>query len=237
MSLDFSGSVVVVTGGAGGIGSGLVQALIERGAQVAALDVKENTDATVFVKCDVTDPASVAAAVARVRKELGDADRLVCAAGIVKEVPFEALGPEQWHQIVDISLTGSYLICHALIPGMLRRGGGAIVTMSSGWGRKGYPRGADYAAAKSGVEALTKSLAIEFASRGVRANSVAPGPIRTAMIWDNPEFDESARTAAIPMGRLGEVADIVDPVMFLLGDASRYITGQVLHVNGGLLMP
>ncbi len=237
MSPEFCRSVVVVTGGAGGIGRGLVQALIERGAQVAALDVNENPDATLSVECDVTDPASVAAAAERVREEFGDPDRLVCAAGIVKELPFEDLEPEQWHRIVDISLTGSYLICHALVPGMVGRGGGAIVTMSSGWGRKGYPRGADYAAAKSGVEALTKSLAIEFAGRGVRANSVAPGPIRTAMIWDNPEFDESARMAAIPMGRLGEVADVVDPVMFLLGDASRYITGQVLHVNGGLLMP
>lgn len=236
MAPSFEGATAVITGGAGGIGRGLVRTLQARGTLVASLDLVSNGDADLAVECDVTDQRSMEAAASRVQDALGDPTFLVCAAGIVKELPFEQLRPAQWRQVVDVSLTSSYLASRSFVPGMVRRGGGAVVTMSSGWGRKGYPGGADYAAAKGGVESLTKSLAIEFADRGVRVNSVAPGPVRTAMVSGNLAFDEK-RVAAIPLGRIGEVDDVVDPVLFLLSDGARYITGQVLHVNGGLLMP
>lgn len=232
----FDGSTAVVTGGAGGIGRGVVRALLEAGARVAVLDLARNDDASLSLECDLSRPEPVAAAFRRVEEELGAPDLLVCASGIVREVPFEQLEPSQWSAVLDASLTSAYLACRAAVPGMAARGGGAVVTMSSGWGRKGYPEGSDYAAAKSGVEALTKSLALEYARRGVRVNCVAPGPIDTAMVRDNPRFQRS-RVDAVPMGRIGTVEDVVPPILFLLGDEARYVTGQVLHVNGGLLMP
>jgi NAD(P)-dependent dehydrogenase (short-subunit alcohol dehydrogenase family) len=234
---DAAGHTVIVAGGAGGIGRGLVAALLAGGAQVAALDLAENPAASLSITCDVTDQGAVDSALAKVTAELGAPTRLVCAAGVVSESPLADLDPREWQRVMDVSLTSAFLLTRAVIPGMVARGGGVIVTMSSGFARKGYPLGAHYAAAKSGVEALTKSIALEYAGHGIRCNSVAPGPIRTAMINDNPAFDEASRAALIPMGRIGEVADVVDPVMFLLSDASRYITGQVLHVNGGMLMP
>lgn len=234
---EFADAGVIVTGGAGGIGGGAVAALLERGARVAVLDVTPSAAATVSLRCDVTDPGAVEQAVADAAEALGGVTHLVCAAGVVSEHPVTELEPREWHRVVDISLTGAFLVARSAAPHMARAGGGAIVTTSSGWATKGYPSGAHYAAAKAGVEALTKSLALELAPHGVRANSVAPGPVRTAMILDNPAFDTAGRVAAIPLGRLGEVADVVDPMLFLLGDGARWITGQVLHVNGGMLMP
>ncbi|MFC8667650.1 SDR family NAD(P)-dependent oxidoreductase [Streptomyces sp. NPDC057199] len=236
-STDFDGVTAVVTGGAGGIGSGIVAALRTQGAQVAALDLRSNPEATLSVECDLTDQAAVDAALAGVVDRLGTPGVLVCASGICSEYPYKSLKPAEWQRVVDASLTATYLVTHAVVPEMAQAGRGAVVTFSSGWATKGYPLGAHYAAAKAGIEALTKSLALEFAASGVRVNSVAPGPITTPMILDRPDFDFAGRAAAIPLGRIGEVSDVVDPVLFLAGDGARYITGQVLHVNGGLLMP
>lgn len=236
MQDEFTGAVAIVTGGAGGIGRGVVEALQQRGARVASLDLRDNATADLSMTGDVTDPRVVDAAVARVLAELGAPEMLVSASGIVRELPFEDLEPTQWFDVLGASLTAAYLTCRAVLPHMVELGRGSVVTMSSGWGRKGYPHGSDYAAAKSGVEGLTKSLALEYATRGIRVNAIAPGPIMTAMITENPNFDP-ARLTAIPMGRVGDVADVVDPILFFLGRQSRYITGQVLHVNGGLLMP
>jgi NAD(P)-dependent dehydrogenase (short-subunit alcohol dehydrogenase family) len=231
------GEVAVVTGGAGGIGGGVVDALMAAGIPTAVLDLRPNPAATLTLKCDVTSSDAVAAAISEVVAELGAPSRLVCSAGVVSEAPLDELPVAEWHRVVDISMTSAYLALRAVLPAMVARGGGTIVTMSSGWGRKGYPFGAHYAAAKSGIEALTKSVALEYAARDIRCNCVAPGPVRTAMVEDNPNFDEAGRAAMIPLGRIGEVPDVVDPIMFLLGDGARYITGQILHVNGGMLMP
>jgi NAD(P)-dependent dehydrogenase (short-subunit alcohol dehydrogenase family) len=229
--------VAVVAGGAGGIGRGMVAALSERGYRVASLDLRPNAGAALSIEADLTEEEPVGDAIARVRAELGVPAALVCASGLVSESPFADLPTAEWSRIIDASLTTAFLLCRAVIPVMAAAGHGSVVTMSSGWGRKGYPFGAPYAAAKSGVEALTKSLALEYAANGVRVNAIAPGPIRTAMVSDNPAFDEDAKVAVIPMGRLGEVDDVVLPALFLLGDGARYITGQVVHVNGGLLLP
>lgn len=233
---QFAGEVAVVSGGAGGIGRGVVRALQAEGARVAVLDLARNDDADLSIECDTANAEAVERVFPRIDHEFGATTMLVCASGIVRETAFEGLEPAQWTSVLDASLTSAYLLCRMALPRMVEVGRGSIVTMSSGWGRKGYPRGSDYAAAKSGVEALTKSLALEYASRGIRANSIAPGPIDTAMIRDNPLFDP-ARTLAVPLGRMGEVDDVVPPILFLLGQGARFITGQVLHVNGGLLMP
>ena len=233
----FDGATALVTGAAGGLGSAIGAALQARGARVVSLDLAAAAGADLHIDCDVTDASAVAAAVEQATADGTHIDLLVCAAGVVSEHDLGELDPSEWHRVVDVSLTSAFLAAQAVAPSMATGGGGAIVTLSSGWGTRGYPRGPHYAAAKAGVEALTKSLALELAPQAIRVNSVAPGPIRTAMLDDLPDFDEAARAAAIPLGRIGEPEDVVGPVLFLLGSDSRYVTGAVLHVNGGLLMP
>lgn len=227
----------LVVGGAGDIGRGVVDALRADGADVAVLDLRRNDSATLSLTCDATDVRQVDAALAEAIATLGTPTRVVCAAGAVSRGAVAGLGPDTWQRVVDISLTSTFLVLRGLLPAMREAGGGAVVTLSSGLARKGYPHGAPYSAAKAGVEALTKTVALEHARDGIRCNCVAPGPISTAMTAANENFDRAAATAAIPMGRLGTVDDVVAPVMFLLGAGASYITGQVLQVNGGMLMP
>lgn len=226
-----------MTGGAGDLGRAIVAALLERDVPVATLDLAEHPDATLALRCDVTDADAVARAGADVQARLGPVGMLVCAAGIVSTVALEELEPAEWHRVVDVSLTGAYLACRAFVPPMARRGAGSVVAISSGLGTRGMARGGHYAAAKAGMEALMKSVALEFARDGVRANSLALGPFLTRMLDDHPGFDVEARAAGIPMGRLGDPDDAVGPTLFLLGDHSRYMTGAVLHVSGGFTMP
>lgn len=224
----------VVTGGAGDLGRAIVAGLRERRVAVASLDRVPADAASLSVTCDVTDPQAVAGAADAVRHQLGEASMLVCAAGVVSTVALADLEPGEWRRVLDVSLTGAYLACRAFVPDM--GPGGAVVAISSGLGTRGMSRGGHYAAAKAGMEALMKSVALEFAPSGVRANALALGPFRTRMLDDHPGFDVERRAAGIPLGRLGEPDDVVGPALFLLGDHSRYVTGAVLHVSGGFTM-
>jgi NAD(P)-dependent dehydrogenase (short-subunit alcohol dehydrogenase family) len=231
--------VAAVTGAAGGLGCAICAALTSHGARVAGLDVVEAVDAELAVVCDLADERATAHAFERVKRELGTPLLLVCASGVVSEAPVDELELAEWRRVVDASLTATFLACRAVVPGMRAAGGGRIVALSSGYARKGYPRGAHYAAAKAGVEALVKSLAQEVAADGVTVNAVAPGPVDTAMV-EHVKADSARleRTlAAIPVGRLGSVDDVVAAILYLLSDGAAYVTGQVLHVNGGMLMP
>jgi len=228
---------VVVSGAAGGLGRATAAALADAGVRTAGIDLRAGGAATLDLVADVGDPAAVEAAVARVVAELGAPGALVCAAGVVSELPLVELEPAEWRRVLDASLTSSFLLARAVAPHLVARGGGAIAMLSTGYATKGMLHGPHYAAAKAGVEALVKSLALELGPAGVRVNAVAPGPIRTPMLDAKPGFDERAVAAALPLRRVGEPADVVDPLLFLLGDGSRYVTGQVLHVNGGMLMP
>jgi NAD(P)-dependent dehydrogenase (short-subunit alcohol dehydrogenase family) len=229
---------IVITGGAGGIASAIGAELLARGDRVVVFDRSEPRVADAWENVDVTDEAGLAAAVARVHATHGAIAGLVCAAGVVSEAPLAELTLTEWRRVVDVSLTGTFLTLRAVLPGMLAAGHGKVVAFSSGYGRKGYKHGAHYAAAKSGIEALVKSAALEAAPRHVTVNAIAPGPIETPMLGqiDDPErFERMA--AMIPMGRLGVPADVVGAALFLLDAGSDYVTGQVLHVNGGFFMP
>jgi NAD(P)-dependent dehydrogenase (short-subunit alcohol dehydrogenase family) len=239
LSDELVGAIGVVTGASGGIGRRVVEALAGRGALVAALDVKEPSVGAARICCDVTDERQIADAVAQVQQELGPPTHLVCAAGVVSEVAVCDLGVDEWRRVVDASLLGTFLAARAVLPAMLAAGRGRIVALSSGYARKGRAAGSHYAAAKAGVEAFVKSLALEVAGAGVTVNAVAPGPVDTAMLepLTGRRGWRPAMEAAIPLGRVATPDDVVGPILFLLSEEADYVTGQVLHVNGGLLMP
>jgi NAD(P)-dependent dehydrogenase (short-subunit alcohol dehydrogenase family) len=239
MSGELDGAVAFVTGAAGGIGRGVVLALEARGVRTAGLDLEPVEGSTLPQVGDVADETTVEGAVRRAEGELGPIDYLVCAAGSTSEHPVAQLPLAEWRRVTDSSLVGTFLATRAVLPGMLARRRGRIVALSSGFARKGYRNGAHYAAAKGGVEALVKSVALEVADSGITANVVAPGPVETPML-DHLVGRSGWRAgveASIPMGRIGVPADVVGPVLFFLERRAAYITGQVLHVNGGLLMP
>lgn len=231
------GAPVVVSGGAGGIGLALIAALGAAGLQTASVDLRPSGAATLDLVADVADPDAVEQAIARVADELGAPGAFVSAAGVVSEHPLGELEPAEWQRVIDASLTSGFLLARAVAPHLVARGGGPIAMVSTGYATKGMLHGPHYAAAKAGVEALVKSLALELGPDGVRVNALALGPVRTPMLDAKPGFDEAAVAATLPLRRVGQVADVVDPLLFLLGSGSGWITGQVLHVNGGMLMP
>jgi NAD(P)-dependent dehydrogenase (short-subunit alcohol dehydrogenase family) len=236
----FRDAPVLVTGSSSGIGAALAERLVALGARVVGLSRSGRAPDGVLaaIGCDVGRAESMAEAFRQIGELFADTGlvHVVCSAGVVSEHPIEDLGPEEWHRIVDASLTGTYLTMHHAVPLLKAHGGGSVVAMSSGWARRGYPRGAHYAAAKGGVESLVRSLALELAPDRIRVNAVSPGPVRTNMLDSLEDFDESERAGRIPLGRIGEVEDVVAPTLFLLGDTADHITGQVLQVSGGLTL-
>jgi NAD(P)-dependent dehydrogenase (short-subunit alcohol dehydrogenase family) len=198
-----------------------------------SLDRAAGGDADESYELDVADETAVGERIASIAEHHGGIGALVCAAGSVEEHPVAEMPLRAWRSVIDASLTGAFLAIRAVLPSMIAAGGGSIVAFSSGYGTSGYRNGANYAAAKAGVEALVKSTALENAAYGVRANAIAPGPIATSMLTP-----QRAAVVApmIPLGRTGVPDDLVGLVRLLLGEEGRYITGQTIHVNGGLLM-
>ncbi|MFI6350107.1 SDR family NAD(P)-dependent oxidoreductase [Streptomyces sp. NPDC050560] len=241
-SLD--GRVAVVTGGARGIGEAIVTGLLDAGARVHICDRDEEAGratadrlGAAFVAADVTDSASVAAAFERVAAESGRLDIAVNNAGIVHNGPSEDLDDTDWRRVLSVNLDGVYYSCRAAGRLMLAQGSGSIVntgSMSGHISNRPQPQSA-YNAAKAGVIHLTKSLAGEWASRGVRVNSVSPGYVGTEMTqrgMDNVEW-RRAWIEGTPMGRVAEPREIAPAVVFLASDAASYCTGTDLVVDGG----
>jgi NAD(P)-dependent dehydrogenase (short-subunit alcohol dehydrogenase family) len=224
---------VIVTGGAGGLGTAIVADLRAGGRTVVSFDRVAARGASASFQLDVADEAAVGARAAEVAERYGGIDGLVCAAGTVAEHPVAEMPLAAWRSVIDASLTGTFVATRAVLPAMISAARGSIVAFSSGYASSGYRNGANYAAAKAGVEALMKSVALENAQYGIRANSVAPGPIDTPMLTQERAAFIGPR---IPLGRVGTPADIVGIVRFLIGDDSAYITGQTIGVNGGLIM-
>lgn len=249
-SLD--GDVAVVTGGAGGIGSAIARHLAEAGASVAVLDLDvdrataraDEVAAATGARSmgggiDVTDAASVSAAIAEVERGLGPVGVLVNNAGIDRIGPFMASSEQAWDLLVQVNLRGTIQCSRAVLDGMVERGTGRIVNIASDAGRVGSSGETVYAATKGGVIAFTKSLAREVARHGITVNSVCPGPTDTALLDQVAEhsqklYDSLAR--AIPMRRIGTPDDVAPAVTFLASPGAAYITGQTLSVSGGLTM-
>jgi 2-hydroxycyclohexanecarboxyl-CoA dehydrogenase len=250
----FKNRTVVVTGGGGGIGGATCRRFGLEGARVAVLDLNpasaEEVAAAIrgeggvaeAVRCDITDRASVDAAVARTESSLGPIDVLVNNAGWDVFKPFTKTEPPQWDRLIAINLTGALHMHHAVLPGMAQRRQGRIVNIASDAARVGSSGEAVYAACKGGLVAFSKTIAREHARHGITVNVVCPGPTDTALFADykegagNPEKLMEAFTRAIPLGRIGQPEDLPGAILFFASDDAGYVTGQVLSVSGGLTM-
>jgi len=235
---DADGAVVVVTGGAQGIGAAIVQRFSEQGARVFSFDLHtpaEPRHDVVDLIVDVTDETSVVRGFDLVRHDHATIDALVNNAGVQRVGATSGMTLETWNLVVDTHLTGTFLCCRTALP-LLERRGGAIVNVSSVAALQGLPGRAPYSAAKAGLLGLTRSLAVEVAPSGVRVNAVAPGHTRTSMAeraFADGVLTEADIVRRVPMGRMANPSEIADVVAFLAGPHSSYVTGQCLVVDGG----
>ncbi len=245
--MRLKGKVCVVTGGARGIGRGIVETFVKEGAErVWALDVNEaefaamenSLPAVKGAAVDVTDSAAVNALFARIRSESGRIDVLVNNAGITRDALIQKMTDDDWDAVVNVNLKGVFVVTRAVAPLMMEAGKGSIVSISSIVGLDGNIGQSNYAATKGGVVSMTKGWAREFARKGakVRVNAVSPGYTRTPMIASVPEKVLEPIIARTPLGRLAEIRDIANAVLFLSSDDAEFITGQVLRVDGGLVL-
>ncbi len=248
------GKTVAVTGGGGGIGGATCHRFATEGARVAVLDLDPDAAERVAgairakggraeaFRCDITDRASVDAAVAATEAALGPIDVLVNNAGWDVFKPFTKTEPAQWDKLIAINLTGALHMHHAVLPRMAARKKGRIVNIASDAARVGSSGEAVYAACKGGLVAFSKTIAREHARHGITVNVVCPGPTDTALFADykqgagNPEKLMEAFTRSIPLGRIGQPDDLPGAIVFFASDDAGYITGQVLSVSGGLTM-
>lgn len=244
-TIDLTGQVAFVTGSTRGIGRAIATALHQAGASVAimgrnaaqAIEVAAGFgDRAVGVGCDVADLAQVEAAIAAAEKALGPISILVNNAGLTRDNLLVRLGAEEWDEVLDANLKGAFHTTKTVIRGMMKRRAGRIINITSVVGITGNKGQANYAASKAGLIGFSKSVAKEYASRGVLVNCVAPGFIETDMTKALTEAQTTALMAQIPLGRLGHGADIAHAVAFLASPNAGYITGTELHVNGGMYM-
>lgn len=246
MQEELKGEVALVTGGSRGIGLAIAHALAEGGARVAVLGRGEEGsraaaeglpgEGHLGLGCDVADPAAASAAVERTEGELDGVSILVNNAGIARDNILLRLKDEDWDEVMAVNLKGAFNMTRALARGMMKRRDGVILNISSVVGISGNAGQANYSASKAGLIGFTKSVARELASRGVRCNALAPGYIETDMTGTLTEKQTDAIREQIPLGRLGTPEDIAGVARFLAGPAARYITGQVITVDGGMVI-
>ena len=244
---DLTGMTALVTGASGGIGSSIARSLAAQGATLALSGSNEEKlkafaaelggDHKTIV-CNLSDPASVDALVPQAVEALGGkVDILVNNAGITRDNLILRMKDEEWSQVISVNLEAAFRLCRAAAKPMMKARFGRIVSITSVVGVTGNPGQANYAASKAGLIGMSKALAQELASRGVTVNCVAPGFIRSAMTDALNDAQKTAITAKIPAGQLGEGSDIGAAVVYLSSREAGYVTGQTLHVNGGMAMP
>lgn len=242
---NLEGKGALVTGATGGIGEAIARALHAEGANVVlsgtraekleslAADLGERA---FIAPCNLGDAEAVQALPKQAEELAGSVDILVNNAGITKDNLFMRMKDEEFDAVIDVNLKAAFYLMRGVLRGMMRRKNGRIITITSVVGTMGNPGQGNYAAAKAGLVGMSKSLAQEVASRGITVNCVAPGFIATAMTDVLPDAQKETLLGNIPMGRMGEPDDIAEAVKYLAGPGAAYITGQTLHVNGGMVM-
>lgn len=247
------GKSALVTGGVRGIGLAICEAYVREGARVAIADLLESEaqetasslgDNAIAIKMDVTDVSSIQEGVAKVENAWGGIDILVNNAGIFNMASIDKITPEDYRRQYDVNVGGTIFAIQAVVPVMKKGGGGAIINFASQAGRRGEPNIAIYCSTKAAVISITQSLALELAQDNIRVNAIAPGVIDTPM-WDvvdaqfaeyenKPQGQKKREVGeAVPLGHMGDPAEVADPCVFLASDAARYITAQTLNVDGG----
>ncbi len=244
---NLTGKTVLVTGASRGIGAAIADTLAQAGATVIGTATSEGGAASIGERLaqwnghgrtlNAADEQGIETLIADIEKEFGKLDILVNNAGITRDNLLMRMKDDEWDDIMNVNLKSVYRACKAVMRGMMKQRSGRIITITSVVGTMGNAGQTNYAAAKAALQGFSKSLAREVGSRGITVNCVAPGFIDTDMTRALPEETRKTFEAQTALGRFGEAQDVADAVLFLASDQARYITGQTLHVNGGMLMP
>lgn len=255
VNFRLDGKVALVTGGSYGIGFAMAKALANAGAKIAIngrnkdnidkgiADFKaEGIEAYGYI-CDVTDESAVQDMVAQIEKEIGVIDILVNNAGIIKRIPMHEMSVEDFRQVVDIDLIGPFIVSKAVIPAMIKKGHGKIINIASMMSELGRETVSAYAAAKGGLKMLTKNICSEYGGHNIQCNAIGPGyiatpqtaPLREKQADGSPHPFDSFITSKTPAGRWGNPEDLEGPAVFLASEASNFVNGHVLYVDGGIL--
>ncbi|MDB4596448.1 3-oxoacyl-[acyl-carrier-protein] reductase [Amylibacter sp.] len=242
---ELEGKCALITGASGGIGGSIARALYGQGAKVALSGTRIDPlkaladdlgDRAFIVPCNLSDVDAVKALPQKASEEMGGIDILVNNAGITKDNLFMRMSDDEWHQVIDINLTSTMHLMKSVMRTMMKKRFGRIINITSIVGVTGNAGQVNYAASKAGMIGMTKSFAQEIATRGITANCIAPGFIETAMTAELPENVIKNMLDVIPQGRMGQADEIAASVAFLASNEASYITGQTLHVNGGMAM-
>ena len=242
---DLTGRTALVTGASGGIGRAIALALSDAGARVAMSGTREAVlqevaaslkGESAIVACNLSDPAAVDALVGQAEAALGPVDILVANAGITRDKLLIQMKDEDWNEVINVNLGSYFSLAKTAVRGMMKRHHGRIIGITSIVSVTGNPGQANYCASKAGMIGFTKSLAQEVASRSITANTIAPGFIESPMTDGLPDTQKQALLGQIPGGRLGQGSDIAAAAVYLASNEAAYVTGQTLHVNGGMAM-
>jgi len=239
------GKVALITGAAGGLGNKIARTLHAQGATLALTDMRaepmqqlkaELGDRVEWFVANLSKAEEITSLIKSVEEKFGQIDILINNAGLTRDNLFMRMSDEDWQLVLDVNLSAGFKLAKAAVRGMMKRRYGRIIGIASVVGVMGNPGQANYAASKAGMIAMNKCLAQEVGSRGVTVNSIAPGFIRTPMTDVLPDDVKAALLSKIPEGKLGEAQDIANAVVFLASDEAAYITGQTIHINGGMAM-
>jgi 3-oxoacyl-[acyl-carrier protein] reductase len=242
---DLTNRIALVTGATGGIGNAVTRRLHQQGATVAISGTRESVlkeladslqDRVHIFPCNLGDKEAVENLIPTIEAQLGRLDILINNAGITRDTLAMRMKDDDWETVIDINLTSIFRLCRSAIKGMMKRRYGRIINISSVVGFTGNSGQCNYTAAKAGIIGMSKSLATELASRGITVNSIAPGFIESAMTEGLSDTIKETILNKIPMGKMGTPDDIAHGVAFLAADETNYMTGQTLHINGGMAM-